>query len=122
MSAPCENDPPNPNTGNVDVDIPVEDTLKEYVNTTEFDTELTTKTTIGILIHFWSYVRKYFITGNLESLELPILSHENESGTFKGGDSGSLIVSSLSQFVGLLTSRTNKGTHGSNITFATLFK
>ncbi|KAG5640354.1 hypothetical protein DXG03_009093 [Asterophora parasitica] len=94
---------------------------KGYVNTTKFDTELTTKTTIGILACFWSYVHKYFITGNLESLELPIFSHKNESGTFKGGDSGSLIISPLGQFVGLLTS-TNKGMHGSNITFATLFK
>jgi hypothetical protein len=82
-----------------------------------------TKTTVGTLTRFLSYVRKYFTTGNLESLELPILSHENESGTFsKGGDSGSLIVSPRGQFVGLLTGGLNKGTDGSDITFATLFE
>jgi len=88
-----------------------------------FKRGFTTKTTVGTLTGFWSYVRKYFTTGNLESLELPILSHENSSGTFsKGGDSGSLIVSPCGQFVGLLTSGTNKGTDGSDITFATLFE
>jgi hypothetical protein len=59
----------------------------------------------------------------MESLELLILSHENESGTFsKGGDSRSLIVSALGEFVDLLTGGTNKGTNGSDITFATLFE
>jgi hypothetical protein len=54
---------------------------------------------------------------------LPILSHENDSGTFsKGGDSGSLIVSAVGEFVALLTGGTNKGTDGSDITFATLFE
>ena len=83
----------------------------------------TTNTTVGTLTRFMSFVRKYFTTGNIESLEVPILSHEHDSGTFsKGGDSGSLIVSTLGEFVALLTGGTNKGTAGSDITFATLFE
>jgi len=80
----------------------------------------TTNTTVGTLTGFMSFVRRYFPTGNMESLELAILSHENESGTFaKRGDSGSLIVSPLGEFVGLLTGGTNKGT---GFTFATPFE
>ncbi|EJC99999.1 uncharacterized protein FOMMEDRAFT_142497 [Fomitiporia mediterranea MF3/22] len=83
----------------------------------------TTNTTVGTLTRFMSFVRKYFITGNVESLEVPILSHEHDSGTFsKGGDSGSLIVSAHGEFVALLTGGTNKGMDGSDITFATLFE
>ncbi|KAM5533614.1 hypothetical protein V8D89_012727 [Ganoderma adspersum] len=83
----------------------------------------TTNTTVGTLTRFMSFVRKYFITGNLESLEMPILSHEHDSGTFsKGGDSGSLIVSPQGEFVALLTGGTNNGTDGFDITFATLFE
>ncbi|KAH8999802.1 hypothetical protein EDB86DRAFT_3138975, partial [Lactarius hatsudake] len=82
----------------------------------------TTNTTVGTLTGFMSFVRKYFTTGNVESLEMPIFSHEHDSGTFsKGGDSGSLIVSARGEFVALLTGGTNKGTDGSDITFATLF-
>ena len=84
---------------------------------------LTTKTTVGTMTRFMSYVRKYFPTGDVESLEVPILSHEHDTGPFsKVGDSGSLIVSALGQFVALLTSGTNKATDGSDITFATLFE
>ncbi|KAH7882272.1 hypothetical protein F5I97DRAFT_1816898, partial [Phlebopus sp. FC_14] len=83
----------------------------------------TTQVTVGTLTRFRSFVRKYSTAGNMESLELPILSHENETGTFsKGGDSGSLIVSALGEFVGLLTGGSNSGTDGSDITFATLFE
>ncbi|KAF4597047.1 hypothetical protein EYR40_007497 [Pleurotus pulmonarius] len=82
-----------------------------------------TNTTVGTLTGFTSFVRKYYPTGNMESLELPILSHENESGTFsKGGDSGSLIVSASGEFVGLLTSGTGRGTDGSDMTYATPFE
>ncbi|KAH9047443.1 hypothetical protein EDB83DRAFT_1461953 [Lactarius deliciosus] len=82
----------------------------------------TTNTTVGTLTRFMSFVRMYFTIGNMESLEVPIFSHEHDSGTFsKGGDSGSLIVSPLGEFVALLTGGTNKGTGGSDITFATLF-
>ncbi|KAG8690111.1 hypothetical protein FRC11_013734 [Ceratobasidium sp. 423] len=83
----------------------------------------TTNTTIGTLGKFQSFVRKYFLSGGtLESIELPILSHENETGTFsKGGDSGALIVSPKGEFIGLLSGGTNKGTDGSDITYATLF-
>ncbi|KAJ3753137.1 hypothetical protein EV360DRAFT_88066 [Lentinula raphanica] len=83
----------------------------------------TTNTTVGTLTKFKSVVRQYFPMGNKESLEVAILSHERDSGTFsKGGDSGSLIVSTLGEFLALLTGGTNKGTDGSDITYATLFE
>ncbi|KIO20961.1 hypothetical protein M407DRAFT_29405 [Tulasnella calospora MUT 4182] len=82
-----------------------------------------TNTTVGSLTRFMAFVRKYFPTGNIDSLEVPILSHEDDSGTFSnGGDSGSLIVSPVGEFVALLTGGTNKGRGGSDITFATLFE
>jgi len=83
-----------------------------------------TNTTVGTLSGFISYVRNYFPNDTTtESLELSILPHESETGTFsKGGDSGALIVSPKGEFVGLLTGGTNKGTDGSDITYATLFK
>ena len=82
-----------------------------------------TNTTVGTLTRFKSYVCKYYPTGVIESLEVPILSHEHDNGTFsKGGDSGSLIVSAHGQFVALLTGGTNKGNDGSDITYATLFE
>lgn len=69
-----------------------------------------------------SFVRKYFPTGNLESIELPIIPHEKEADTFSnGGDSGSTIVSPLGEFVSLLTGGTNEGT-GSDITYSTVFE
>ncbi|KDQ24993.1 hypothetical protein PLEOSDRAFT_1107914 [Pleurotus ostreatus PC15] len=53
-----------------------------------------TNTTIGTLSPFMSFVCKYYSIGNVESLELPILSHKSEPGAFaKEGDSESLIVS-----------------------------
>lgn len=82
----------------------------------------TTNTTVGTISRFMSFARKYFPTGNLESIELPILPHENETGTFsKGGDSGSTIVSPKGEFISLLTGGTNKGTDGSDITYSTVF-
>jgi hypothetical protein len=70
-----------------------------------------------------SFICKYSATDNVESLEVPIYSHKHDSGTFsKEGDSGSLIVSARGEFVALLTGGTNKGTDGSDITFATLFE
>lgn len=82
-----------------------------------------TKTTVGTLPRFMSFVRKYFTTGNLESLELAIFPHESQVGPFsKGGDSGALVASAIGEFVGLITGGTNKGTDGSDITYATLFK
>ncbi|CAA7266696.1 unnamed protein product [Cyclocybe aegerita] len=83
----------------------------------------TTKTTVGTISRYMSFARKYFPTGNLESIELPILPHENETGTFsKGGDSGSTIVSPKGEYISLLTSGTNKGTDGSDITYSTPFE
>lgn len=82
-----------------------------------------TNTTAGTLSGFMSFVRNYFGNGTTEeSLELSILPYESETGTFsKGGDSGATIVSPKGEFVGLLTGGTNKGTDGSDITYATLF-
>ena len=55
-----------------------------------------TNTTVGTLTKFMSFARQYFQTGNRDSREVAILSHEQGTGTFsKCGDSGSLIVSSL---------------------------
>ncbi|KAF7791170.1 hypothetical protein EIP86_002181 [Pleurotus ostreatoroseus] len=83
----------------------------------------TTNTTVGTLSRFISFVRKYNITGTLESLELAILPHENASGTYsKGGDSGAMAVSATGAYVGKVSGGTNKGTDGSDITYATLFE
>ncbi|KAI0033279.1 hypothetical protein K488DRAFT_48055 [Vararia minispora EC-137] len=82
-----------------------------------------TNTTVGTLTRFRSFGRKYFSTGDMESLEVPILSHENDSGTFsRGGDSGSIIVSPTGEFVALLTGGPTSLTDGSDITYATLFE
>lgn len=103
----------NPDTKNLQGD-PVRRVLKRG---------FTTNTTVGTVTRFMSFVRKYFPTGNLESIELPIIPHENETSTFsKGGDSGSTIVSPLGEFVSLLTGGTNKGTDGSDITYSTMFE
>lgn len=83
----------------------------------------TTNTTVGTLTKFMSFVRQYFRTGNEESLEIAILPHEQDSGTFsKGGDSGSLIVSTTGEFIALLTGGSNKGTDASDITYGTPFE
>lgn len=83
----------------------------------------TTNTTVGTLSRFISFVRKYNISGTLESLELAILPHENITGTFsKGGDSGSMGVSAKGAYVGKVSGGTNKGTDGTDITYATLFE
>ncbi|KAG8866413.1 hypothetical protein FRB97_003985, partial [Tulasnella sp. 331] len=83
----------------------------------------TTNTTVGTLTRFMSFVRQYFRTGNVESLEVAIFSHEHDTGTFsKGGDSGSLIVSTIGEFIALLTGGTSKGTDASDITYGTLFE
>lgn len=81
-----------------------------------------TNTTIGTLTGYMSFVRKYFPTGSLESIELPIIPHEHGTGTFsEGGDSGCIIVSPAGEYVSLLTGGTNKGTDGSDITYSTMF-
>lgn len=83
----------------------------------------TTNTTVGTLSRFISFVRKYTITGTLESLELAILPHENVTGTYsKGGDSGAMGISAKGAYVGKVSGGTNKGTDGSDITYATLFE
>ncbi|CAE6389034.1 unnamed protein product [Rhizoctonia solani] len=82
-----------------------------------------TNTTVGTLTRFMSFVRQYFQTGTQESIEVAILSHEQDSGTFsKAGDSGALIVSTIGEFIALLTGGTSKGTDASDITYATPFE
>ncbi|KZS98994.1 hypothetical protein SISNIDRAFT_461923 [Sistotremastrum niveocremeum HHB9708] len=81
-----------------------------------------TNTTVGNLPRFMSFVRKYYISGTLESLELAILPHESQIGPFsRSGDSGAVIVSAIGEYIGVLTGGTNKGTDGTDITYATLF-
>ena len=82
-----------------------------------------TNTTVGTLSRFKSFTRQYFPTDTLDSLQVPILSHEHDLGTFSdGGDSGSLIVSPTGEFVALLTGGAGMGTGGSDITYATPFE
>ncbi|KAH9001043.1 hypothetical protein EDB92DRAFT_1962115 [Lactarius akahatsu] len=83
----------------------------------------TTGTTIGSLSGFMSHVRKDFATGNLDSVEVAILPHDNHSIAFsRGGDSGAFIVDALGRFAALLTSGISKGTDSSDITYATLME
>ncbi|KAH9041404.1 hypothetical protein EDB84DRAFT_1559617 [Lactarius hengduanensis] len=63
-------------------------------------------TTIGTSSGFMSHVRKDFVMGNLDSVEVAILPHDNHSIVFsRGGDSGALI-----------------GTDSSDITYAMLME
>ncbi|KAI0649850.1 hypothetical protein C8Q79DRAFT_1006169 [Trametes meyenii] len=81
-----------------------------------------TNTTVGTLTRFMSFVRRYFPTGNQESIEIAILSHEADTGSFsRRGDSGALITSAKGEFVALLTGGANHGTDSSDITYGTLF-
>ena len=83
----------------------------------------TTNTTVGSVTRYMSFVRQYFRTGNLDSLQVAILSHEQELGSFsKDGDSGSLIVSTMGEFIALLTGGAYSGTDSSDITYATPFE
>lgn len=78
----------------------------------------TTLTTVGGLSGFLSHVRRYFATGNIDSVEAAVHPH-NDSGPFsRGGDSGSVIFDALGRFVALLTGGTGK-TDLSDITFGT---
>jgi hypothetical protein len=81
----------------------------------------TTNTTVGILSSFMSHVRKYFVTGNLDSVELATLPHKKENFTVfsRRDDSGALIVDSRGRFVALLTGGTSKGVELPVITYAT---
>ena len=82
-----------------------------------------TNTTVGTLTRFMSFGRKYFSTGDIESLEVPILSHEKDFGTFsRGGDSGSSIVSAAGEVAALLTGGLTSLTDSSDITYGTLFE
>lgn len=85
-----------------------------------------TNLTVGTLSRFMSFVRHYYTNGSTtESIELAILPHENQTktGSFsKEGDSGAAILTPSGEFVGFLTSGTNKGTNASDITYATPFK
>lgn len=91
----------NPNTSNLQGDH-IRRVLKRGFRT---------GTTVGTLTRFMSFVRQYFPTSNVESLEVAILSHDkDEWGAFSNkGDSGSLVVSPVGEFVALLTGGTNSG-------------
>ncbi|CDO71530.1 hypothetical protein BN946_scf184910.g30 [Trametes cinnabarina] len=82
----------------------------------------TTNTTVGTLSGFNSFVRRYYPSGNQESIEVTILSHEADTGSFsRGGDSGALIASAKGEFVALLTGGATHGTDSADITYGTLF-
>jgi hypothetical protein len=76
----------------------------------------TTLTTVGGLSGFLSHVRRYFATGNIDSVEAAIHPHNNSGPFSRGGDNGSVIVDALGRFVALLTGGTGK-TDLSAITF-----
>ncbi|KAH7882679.1 hypothetical protein F5I97DRAFT_1816563 [Phlebopus sp. FC_14] len=81
-----------------------------------------TLTTVGTISMFMSHVRLYFATGNMDSVEVPILPHELVSGPFsRSGDSGAAVVDALCRFVAVITGGTGK-TDTSDITFATLME
>ncbi|KAG8679141.1 hypothetical protein FRC08_017185 [Ceratobasidium sp. 394] len=78
-----------------------------------------TLTTVGCLSGFESHVRRYFVTGNRDSVEAAILPYDSDFGPFsRGGDSGSIIVDPLGKFVALLTGGTGR-TGSPDITFGT---
>ena len=77
----------------------------------------TTLTTVGGLSGFSSYARRYFTTGNLDSVEATIHPH-NSCPFSKRGDSGSAIVDAKGRFVALLTGGTGK-TDSLDITYGT---
>lgn len=62
------------------------------------------KCTIGTMSKFISYVRKYDIPGNMNSLEIAIFPRDENSTAFsKKGDSGSAVVDGFGRFVGIIT-------------------
>jgi hypothetical protein len=78
----------------------------------------TTGVTIGCATGIFSFVRDSE-TGQ-ESMEWAIFNYDNESGVFSApGDSGSIIVDGLGRIGGMLTGGTNKGTDGTDVTYAT---
>lgn len=79
---------------------------------------LATLTTIGREIGLFSYAREYFSNQtHRDSVEVAILSYDNDSGPFsKVGDSGSIVVDGLGRFVALLTGGSGK-TESSDITY-----
>lgn len=75
---------------------------------------LTTLTTIGCLTGFESHVRRYSVLGSHDSVEAAVYPYDKDSGPFsKGGDSGSIIVDTMGNFVALLTGGTSDITYGS---------
>jgi hypothetical protein len=81
---------------------------------------ITTNTTVGTLSGFKSHDRKYLDAGILDSVEVAIFPHDNDSIAFtRRGDSGAVVVDALGRFVALITSGIYSGTESSDITFAT---
>ena len=81
------------------------------------------KTTVGTLSKFRSFVRQKCASGHLDSIELSILPHERTFDYFSAqGDSGSLVVTPDGKFVGLLTGGAIDKASGVNITYVTPFE
>lgn len=85
-----------------------------------------TKTTVGTLSRYKSYIRRYFSTGIFETLEVPILSHEHDTlGCFaKEGDSGAAIVTPSGEIVAMLIGGTasRHSNRDADIAYATPFE
>ncbi|TCD60963.1 hypothetical protein EIP91_009244 [Steccherinum ochraceum] len=78
-----------------------------------------TQTTIGQFNGFRSFRRLYGLIGQFDSEEAAIIPYNSALSPFsKGGDSGSLIVASGGQFMGLLTGGTGP-TDSTDVTYAT---
>lgn len=79
----------------------------------------TTLTTVGRLNGFKSYLRRYGLLGNFESIEAAVFPYDNDSGPFsRGGDSGAAIVGANNDFVAQLTGGAGV-TDSSDITYGT---
>lgn len=80
---------------------------------------LITKTTIGHISAFDSYVRRYTHHSCLDSIEVAIFPYDNNSGPFsRSGDSGALIADARGKFAAILTSCSGP-TDSSGVTYGT---
>ncbi|KAF9036790.1 hypothetical protein BJ165DRAFT_1394853 [Panaeolus papilionaceus] len=86
-------------------------------------------TTFGTLSRYMSHVRKYTLLGDhMDSIELPILNFEGRRDSefchpfCEEGNSGSAVVTSKGEFVGLLNGGTSMGFRECDIGYATPFE
>lgn len=78
-----------------------------------------TRTTLGRLNGFESYLRRYGRLGNFDSIEAAVFAYDNNSSPFsRGGDSGATIVGANNDFVAQLTGGVG-ATDSSDITYGT---